>query len=79
MCPAMMPAASLSQSVALQPNSCRSGAIVSAVSVERPVMTTLAPLASASTIGVLPMYALAAMTRSRTSESGRPVSIFNKA
>ena len=43
MCPAMMPAASLSQSSARQPNSCTSGAIVSAVSVERPVTTTLAP------------------------------------
>ena len=38
--------------VAPQPNSWRSGAIVSAVSVERPVMTTFAPCASASTIGV---------------------------
>src|SRR3981081_186183 len=36
MWPAMIPAASLSQSVAPQPNSWRSGAIVSAVSVARP-------------------------------------------
>jgi hypothetical protein len=55
MCPATMPAASRSQSSAPQPNSWRSGAIVSAVSVERPVTTTFAPRASASTIGVEPM------------------------
>jgi hypothetical protein len=33
----------------------RSGAMVSAVSVDRPVTTTFAPRASASTIGVEPM------------------------
>ena len=44
MWPAMMPAASRSQSSAAQPNSWRSGAIVSAVSVDRPVMTMFAPL-----------------------------------
>jgi hypothetical protein len=49
------PAASWSQSSAPQPNSCRSGAMVSAVSVDRPVTTTFAPRASASTIGVEPM------------------------
>ena len=41
MWPAMIPAASWSQSSRAQPNSWRSGAIVSAVSVERPVTTTL--------------------------------------
>ena len=52
---ATIPAASLSHASRGHWNSKRRGAMVSAVSVERPVMTTLAPLPSASTIGAAPM------------------------
>ncbi len=61
-----------------QPNSKRSGAIVSAVSVERPVIDDVRAAASASTIGTEPMYALAESTRSRTVASGSPVSMLRE-
>ena len=72
MCPATVPAATLSQSSGDQPNSWKIGPSVSPVSVTRPVTTTSAPPRSASTIGAMPRYALAESTRSRMSESGRP-------
>ncbi len=49
-----MPAASWCHASSLHPNSWRRGAIVSDVSVDRPVMTTCAPFRSASTIGPEP-------------------------
>ncbi len=54
MCPATVPAATLSQSSGDQPNSWKIGPRVSPVSVTRPVTTTSAPPLSASTIGAMP-------------------------
>ena len=55
--PHRLPAASRSKSPAIQPNSCISGPSTSALSTERPVITTSAPAANAAAIGVAPRYA----------------------
>ncbi len=54
MCPAIVPVATLSQSLNCQPNSCISGASVKPVSVSRPPTMICAPLSNASTSGFAP-------------------------
>ena len=53
--PAMVPEASLSKSVGVQPNSWISGPSASALSAARPVTTISAPAARAAAIGNAPI------------------------
>ena len=67
------PDSSRSQSSRAHPNSWINGPYVSAVSVERPVTMTFAPLASASTIGRAPMYTFARAELSLLVLSSNPI------